>query len=245
MSVKNAIRELSKKSLSRNEFWINFICHYKLKNICEIGVSEGAFAKHLLHNCSSIQKYYLIDPWKHLLDWNKPANRSNSSFSASYKKTLKNTDFAKNKRVVLKGRTTEVLHKIPDNSLDFVYVDGDHTLRGITIDLIQAYPKVKEGGFIGGDDLFPSIWVHPIKFEPTLVFPFVVHFAEAVSAKIYLLPHQQYLICKETRGTFEVVDLTGKYTDYSIKSQFSFSKVPWAANFKHILGSILRKFFGR
>jgi hypothetical protein len=54
---------------------------------------------------------------------------------------MKKTEFASAKRVVLRGRTKEVIDDIPDNSLDFAYIDGDHTLRGITVDLIKVFPR--------------------------------------------------------------------------------------------------------
>jgi hypothetical protein len=49
---------------------------------------------------------------------------------------------------VLRGRTRELINQIPDDSLDFAYIDGDHTLRGITIDLVRLLPKMREGGVI-------------------------------------------------------------------------------------------------
>jgi hypothetical protein len=107
---------------------------------------------------------------------------------------------------------------VPDGALDLAYVDGDHTLRGITVDLIKVFPKVRAGGWIGGDDLSPSIWQHDREFEPTLVFPFAVHFAEAVDARIYALPHKQFLIEKAATG-FELIDLTGRYGSVDLRDQ--------------------------
>ena len=43
----------------------------------------------------------------------------------------------------MRGRTKEVIDKIEDNSLDFPHIDGDHALRGITIDVIKFLPKIK------------------------------------------------------------------------------------------------------
>ena len=40
-----------------------------------------------------------------------------------------------------------------DNSLDFVYVDGDHTYDGVIRDIKLYLPKIKSGGFIAGHDL--------------------------------------------------------------------------------------------
>src|SRR6266568_8067711 len=93
---------------------------------------------------------------------------------------LLKTDFAASRRIVLKGRTSAVIDEIPDQSLDFAYIDGDHTLKGITVDLTCVYPKVRVGGFLTGDDFTSSIWEHKTTFEPTLVYPFAVYFAEAV-----------------------------------------------------------------
>ena len=70
-----------------------------------------------------------------------------------------------------------------------------------------------------------SIWQHPTNYEPTLVFPFAVYFAEAVGARIYALPHSQFLIEKQEVDKFEFLDLTGKYTDLSIKSHIGAAKI--------------------
>jgi len=115
-------------------------------------VWKGDFAKVILSNFSNLTKYYMIDPWAHLLDWNKPFNVDDRTFEDVYAEALLKTDFAASRRIVLRGRMSAVIDQIPDQSLDFAYIDGDHTLRGITMDLIQVLPKIKDGGLIGGDD---------------------------------------------------------------------------------------------
>jgi hypothetical protein len=94
----------------------------------------------------------MIDPWANLPDWNKPFNVAPDVFADIYEEMLARTEFASDKRIILRGRTKEVAHRIPDGSLDFGYIDGDHTLRGITIDLARLLPKIRPGGVIGGDD---------------------------------------------------------------------------------------------
>ncbi len=39
-----------------------------------------------------------------------------------------------------------------ERSLDFVFLDGDHSYAGVTRDIIAWYNKVKIGGYIGGHD---------------------------------------------------------------------------------------------
>ncbi|HWT25074.1 MAG TPA: class I SAM-dependent methyltransferase, partial [Solirubrobacteraceae bacterium] len=189
--------------------------------VSEIGVYRGRFAASLLERCTGIERYYMIDPWRHLDDWNKPANKDDDEFARFYREALAKTDAWSAKRVVLRGTTAEVIDQIPDDSLDFAYIDGDHTLRGITIDLTKIFPKVRDGGWIGGDDFSPSIWQHDESYEPTLVFPYAVHFAEAVGARIFALPHRQFLIHKSAGDGFAFIDLTGRYGSVDIKSQLA------------------------
>jgi hypothetical protein len=114
---------------------------------------------------------------------------------------------------------------IADGELDFAYIDGDHTLKGIAIDLIRVYPKVKTGGFIGGDDFSRTIWPHKTSYEPTLVFPFAVYFAEAVGATIYALPNIQFCLLKTDRPEFNFVDLTGQYSEVALRNQLAPEKL--------------------
>jgi predicted O-methyltransferase YrrM len=53
----------------------------------------------------------------------------------------------------IKDFSYAVLDKFEDNSLDFVYVDGDHTYEGVVRDIKMYLPKIKVGGFIAGHDL--------------------------------------------------------------------------------------------
>lgn len=161
----------------------------------------------------------MIDPWRKLDDWNKPANEEDDTFEKIYKEAMKLTEFAASKRKVLRGKTTEVINQISHESLDFAYIDADHTLKGITIDLINIWPKIKQGGFIGGDDFGPSVWQHSFDYEPTMVFPYAVYFAEAMGVKIYALPYNQFLMEKDDSG-YEFIDLTnGQYSDTGLRRQ--------------------------
>jgi Methyltransferase domain len=210
----------------RLELWETLLRRVEARRIAEIGVYRGAFAAHVLSRCPAVEMYYMIDPWRHLDDWNKPGNRDDSAFQRFFDQAMRRTREYEHKRVVLRGRTVDVIDEIPDGTLDFAYVDGDHTLRGITIDLLRAYPKVRDGGWLGGDDFARSIWHHGAEYEPTLVFPYAVHFAEAVGARIHALPRRQFLIEKRTGGAFEFVDRTGKYGRADLLSQFTSRRSP-------------------
>lgn len=208
---------------SRRELWATFLSVQHTRVMAEVGVWKGDFAADVLRAASHMELYYMIDPWANLPDWNKPFNVKPEVFAEIYREMDAKTAFAGHKRRLLRGRTKEVVGMIPDGSLDFAYIDGDHTLRGITIDLIKMWPKIKSGGFIGGDDFTTTTWQHDVKFEPTMVCPFSVYFAEAMNIPIVALEHGQFLIQKDESAGFSFRDPTGLYSDLSLsKLPFSF-----------------------
>lgn len=215
------LRVMAAECSSRQDLWVRFVRRIAAQSVVEVGVYRGAFAARLLDGCPSITTYYMIDPWRHLDDWNKPANRDDDTFERIFDEAMERTQAHATRRVVLRGRTTSEIDRIPDSSLDFAYVDGDHTLRGITTDLIRLHSKIRANGWIAGDDFAPSIWQHGDRYEPTLVFPFAVHFAEAVGARIYGLPHRQFLIETQPDSGFEFVDLTGRYGSVELRGQLA------------------------
>lgn len=217
MTIKDFdFQEIIQNSESRFHLWEKLLRDIDAKNIVEIGVWKGEFAKEILEKCEFIERYYMIDPWAKLPDWNKPLNVDKMMFDEVFKEAMGKTAFASKKIVVLRGRTKEVVDKIEDETLDFAYIDGDHTLRGITIDLIKILPKIKKNGVIGGDDFTPNPWQHNVRFEPTLVCPFSIYFAEAMGYPIVALPFNQFVIQKSEEGSFLFIDYTGKYNDLSL-----------------------------
>ena len=76
--------------------------------------------------------------------------------------------------------STQASHLYEDESLDFVFIDADHTKEGFSADMSCWFPKVKKGGVIAGHDydypvikeilhnvfgndikvLLPNTWIH-------------------------------------------------------------------------------------
>jgi hypothetical protein len=181
--------------MNRLQLWARILAEQPARRVAEIGVWRGEFAQHILDQCPAVERYYMIDPWRQLDRWRRPLNTP--TIETAYEEALAATDAHADRRVVLRGTTAEVIDQIPDNSLDFAYVDGDHTLRGITIDLIRVWSKIRPGGIVGGDDFHPSIWEWGPRYEPNLVHPWAIYFAEAVDAPIEQMPCDQFLIRKQ------------------------------------------------
>ena len=209
-------RDALSDSASRFQLWERVLRAANAKTVVEVGVWKGKFAEHVLRQCEFIERYYMIDPWAKLPDWDKPFNVETQRFDNIYHQAMERTAFASEKVVVLRGRTKEVIDNIPDESLEFAYIDGDHTLRGITIDLIKLLPKIKKYGLIGGDDFAPNPWQQDGRFEPTLVCPFSIYFAEAMNLPIIALPFNQFLMQRRADSSFAFLDDTGHYRDISL-----------------------------
>ena len=176
---------------------INRISQDRKVTIAEIGVWKGDFAVEILKNCPNVEKYFLVDPWRHLEDWKKPLNVTNARFDRAFVLTMKRLEFAKDRIAVLRGTTLEVVDRIGDGELDLVYIDGDHTAKGIVIDLIKLFPKVKDKGVIGGDDYTDNIYHHdPRRFDPTMVKPIVNGFVAAHDIKHLFSNSTQFAFIK-------------------------------------------------
>lgn len=98
---------------------------------CEIGVMYGDNALNMLLNLP-LERLYLIDP-----NLYKARNR------------LKKFN---HKIVELPWRSDIAVSNIADESLDFCYIDGDHSYEGVKRDIELYYPKLKWGGVLGGHD---------------------------------------------------------------------------------------------
>jgi len=53
---------------------------------------------------------------------------------------------------IVKGMSVEVARTVPDESLDWVYIDADHRYEGVRADLEAWFPKVRKGGVVSGHD---------------------------------------------------------------------------------------------
>ena len=210
-------QDLVSGARSRHDLWARVLKNVPVQTMAEIGVWKGEFAERVLKRRREIRRYYMIDPWARLENWNKPLNVDAETFDDVFAEAMRRTAFAADRVTVLRGRTQDVIDRIPDASLDFAYIDGDHTLRGIVIDLIRLLPKIRKGGLIGGDDFTGDVWQHGDPFEPTLVCPFSVYFAEAMDLPIAALAFNQFVIEKSAEASFSFLDVSGSFGDLSVR----------------------------
>lgn len=119
----------------------------------EIGVWKGAFSAALL--AENPQLHLLcVDPWRSYPAWRDGKNHDDANadrvMEQAYQKALKT--LASYACTIVRKPSAEAADDVPDGSLDFVYVDGNHVYDAVTEDLTRWAPKVKPGGVIAGHD---------------------------------------------------------------------------------------------
>ena len=112
---------------------------------CEVGVRTGGFSKMMFDGIPKLEMY-LVDPF------------------CNYKGYKERTDkHADNERIARKSldgcnitwinELSEIaFNEIQDNSLDFVYIDGNHKYDYVLLDMLLWSRKVRSGGMISGHD---------------------------------------------------------------------------------------------
>jgi len=139
---------------------------YKLKDyttpkiVCEVGVQRGEYAKVILQTIPSIEKIYLIDLWQQQENYFDVANVDNLTHQKFMEATITNIKPWQEKAVLLKGHSTQVVTQIPDNSLDWVYIDARHDYKGCYEDITTYWSKIKPGGIMSGHDYMSADEVH-------------------------------------------------------------------------------------
>lgn len=119
----------------------------------EIGVWEGGFSRRILDICEPAE-LHLIDPWMYMPEFantgfGRPKNAD--LMDQKYKDVV--AAFASDPRVRIHRMTSEAaLSALPDASLDWVYIDGNHNEPFINRDIELCLAKVKPDGIIAGDD---------------------------------------------------------------------------------------------
>ena len=115
---------------------------------CYLGKSTACLAVEVINSGKDID-LVCIDLWD-------PANKIGCTVEQFYA-TLKPLGKAI-KIHTLQGDSVEAADLFKEGSVDFVWVDGDHRYPKCLQDIQAWWPKLKEGGWMGGDDLiFPGV----------------------------------------------------------------------------------------
>jgi len=121
----------------------------------EIGVFKGGFSKAILQGWEG--KLYMIDPWRPLGD--EYLDSSNHKLHATaYSDTMNSIKGLEDRAIMIRALSSQAVELFADNSLDYVYIDGNHAYDWVKEDLELWWPKLKSGGLMAGHDYLLINW---------------------------------------------------------------------------------------
>lgn len=136
----------------RRDLWRLLFREGLVGGIVEVGVAEGRFSKEMIEWPVYLANLFLVDRWAEV-----PGVRGDSANPQSWHD--KNFEGAKERmaqygsRVVfLRGESIQMAHAVADESLMLVYIDADHSYRGVMADIKAWRPKLVPNGIMAFHD---------------------------------------------------------------------------------------------
>jgi FkbM family methyltransferase len=140
----------------------NFLKNYKTPEqpqLCvEIGSFEGRGSIYIHDKlCGNPESRLIcIDPWEDHYTLKKEFSDIDHFFKGQYNTFLNNTGHLP-KIIPKRGYSYQVIQTLENNTVDFVFIDGDHSPEGVYTDAKLMFPKIKKEGVILFDDYN---WTH-------------------------------------------------------------------------------------
>ena len=158
----------------------------------EIGVAEGLFGADILSWSLNFPRVYLVDRWCCVSSVKGDSSNSQSWHDKNFKEAVTRMEKFGNRAVFLRGNSDEMSKLVPDRSLAFLNIDGDHSYEGVTRDLAFWRPKMVAGGVIA---------FHDYEAPQYGVKPAVLEFAFTHGYRVHLLPEDK----RDDAGAYIVV----------------------------------------
>lgn len=117
----------------------------------EIGTHLGEFAEQILLQWQG-KMLYCVDPWQDRLpDYDDPIAPRDRQ--ADYRAAIKRLAPYGDHCELIRMLSHDAASCFENESLDFVYIDGNHAYPFVKQDIADYWPKVKPGGILAGHDL--------------------------------------------------------------------------------------------
>tara|TARA_Y100000310_G_C20645198_1_gene796155 strand:+ start:925 stop:1527 length:603 start_codon:yes stop_codon:yes gene_type:complete len=140
--MKNIPLDKIENKLKRRKHLAWLINKKGIKRGVEIGVARGKFSRFLLDN-SKLDILYSIDPW---------ASEDKEKATEVFQEATERLAPLGDRSCIMRMPSLEGAKAFKDESLGFIYIDADHSYKGITSDIAAWWPKVKPGGIFSGHD---------------------------------------------------------------------------------------------
>jgi hypothetical protein len=117
----------------------------------EVGTYNGWFASDILHEWRGL-KLYLVDAWRYLEFWNDPMNAGKEEQKTRLSNTFEKIYNFGRRAALIRELSEDAVSLFSDRSLDFVYIDANHSYDAVEKDILLWEPKIRKGGVLSGHD---------------------------------------------------------------------------------------------
>lgn len=126
----------------------------------ELGVFKGDTFLYLLERCPDLHLIG-VDIWQPIPEKDQHRDRGGRSYlehdlEAHYRNVLARSEKYGDRATLIRSDTGAAADAVWDGSLDFVFIDADHTYEGVSADIRDWKPKIRRGGLLMGHDYNPS-----------------------------------------------------------------------------------------
>jgi hypothetical protein len=120
--------------------------------IVEIGIAGGHFTKQIVATVRGLESLHCIDPWKHFeTGYEDACNLSQAEQDERYRQFCK--DVEDDYRIIPVRAMSHDAAAITDpDTIDFIYLDANHSFDAVMRDLTCWWPNLKSGGIFAGHD---------------------------------------------------------------------------------------------
>ena len=143
----------------REDLGLYLECHHPRGIGVEVGTQGGGYSEVLLKQWIS-GTIYSVDRWQYVDGYIDVANFPQEEHDKIYEEAKNTLSKYGDRSIIMKMDSVEASGKFEDGSLDFVYIDADHSYNECLADLKAWYPKLRNGGLIAGhaflDGEFPT-----------------------------------------------------------------------------------------
>jgi hypothetical protein len=121
----------------------------------EVGCWKGRSAAYMaveINNSGKVIRFDCVDTWKGSFTEEPHQNDLSVKSGTLYEKFMSNTERVKHIITPIRGDSVSVASQYADDSLDFVFIDGDHRYECVKADIEAWLPKMKSGSILAGHD---------------------------------------------------------------------------------------------
>ncbi len=117
----------------------------------EVGVFCGHTAEALLRELPEL-RLWMVDPWRPYAGHSSIGDQTAEELQQAMETALFWTEFAADRRFVLREPSPAAATRFQDATLDFVFIDGNHRYESVCADIHAWWPKLRSGGLLIGHD---------------------------------------------------------------------------------------------